>query len=414
MTDRRRALEPVLRRSLDHFRVVAVVGPRQVGKSTLVRTLPGRHYVTLDDLGALGAAMADPRGFVERLPLPATIDEVQRAPALLLAIKEVVDQEKRPGSFVLTGSSRIDTLRGIRETLAGRIALLRLRPMTHLELAGTPDADPIGRLFAFDDVKAAASSFARLGEGLAVRPQDLLAGGFPEPALRLDPRGQREWQHEYRKSVIERDVPAILRIEDVPAFARLFSICGASTAGLLNVSKAARDTGVSVDTANRWISVLETTFVVERRQPYFRNVRKRLVKSPKLYLSDSGLAASILETDDWRDAVERAHAGAILETWMHANLAALAERSEPETRLHFYRTHSQAEVDFVLIRGKRLVGIDVKAASSVRPADAKGIEDLAMQFPKECPFGIVLYRGRTVLPLAEHTVAVPLSTFFAG
>src|SRR5262245_3157729 len=145
---RRRFMEAHLRRALAQFRVVAVIGPRQVGKSTLVEHLPGRHFVTLDDLGALSAAQADPRGFISLLPLPATIDEIQRVPELLLAIKEIVDREQRPGAFLVTGSSRFDTLRGLRESLAGRMALLWLRPMTALELAGLHERSPVDRLFA--------------------------------------------------------------------------------------------------------------------------------------------------------------------------------------------------------------------------------------------------------------------------
>lgn len=414
MDIRSRALERPLLTALKQFRAVAVVGARQVGKSTLVRALPGRHYVTLDDLGALAAAAADPRGFVERLPIPVTIDEIQRVPALLLAVKETVDRERRPGAFLITGSSRLDTLRGIRESLAGRVALLTLRPMTHLELSAAPDADPIGRLFECADVKTVVSRFSAITPGRLDPGREVLAGGFPEPALHLADRERHAWFREYRKSYVERDVPAVLRIDDVPAFIRFVTAGAATTAQLLNLTEIARDLGVSVDTARRWVGVLEATYVAERRAPFWRNVRKRLVKSPKLFLCDSGFAASLLDVADWEHAVHGSLAGPLLETWVHANLAAHADVADPPVRLHFYRTHGQAEVDFVLARGRRLVGIEVKSGSTVRPVDAKGIESLASQFPRECAFGIVLYAGRSVLPLSEHAAAVPLATFLTA
>ncbi len=408
-----RSLQGPLLRALKQFRVVAVVGARQAGKSTVVRALPGRHYVTLDDLGALSAAAADPRGFVERLPIPATIDEIQRVPELLLAIKEVVDHERRPGAFLITGSSRLDTLRGIRESLAGRVALLTLRPMTRLELSGAPDSDPIGRLFECADVKGVVSRLSAIVPGRLDVAREVLAGGFPEPALHLEARERGAWFREYRKSYVERDVPAVVRIDDVPAFLRFLTACAATTARLLNVTDVARDVGVSVDTARRWVGVLETTYVADRRTPFWRNVRKRLVKSPKLFLWDSGLAAHLLDVESWADGIADSLAGPLLETWVHANLAAHAEMTDPPARLHFYRTHAQAEVDFVLARGRRIIGLEVKASSTVRPTDAKGIEELASQFPRECPFGVVLYPGRSVLPLTEHAAAVPLAAVFA-
>jgi predicted AAA+ superfamily ATPase len=390
-----------------------VVGARQVGKSTLVRALPGRHYVTLDDLGALAAAAADPQGFVDRLPVPVTIDEVQRVPELLLAVKAVVDRERRPGAFLLTGSSRLDTVRGIRESLAGRVALLTLRPMTRLELAGAPDADPLGAMFECNDLKSLLRHYSSPRAAPALSGTDVLAGGFPEPVLHLDARGRTAWFGEYRKSYIERDVPAVLRVDDVPAFIRFLTACAATTARLLNLTDLARDVGVSVDTARRWVGVLETTYVAERLLPFWRNVRKRLVKSPKLFFGDSGLAGNLLHVDTWDAAIDAGLAGPLLETWVHANLAAHAEMADPPVRLHFYRTHAQTEVDFVLARGRRLVGIEVKQGATVRPSDAQAIESLASQFPRECPFGLVLYLGRSIVPLSEHAAAIPLARFFA-
>jgi predicted AAA+ superfamily ATPase len=408
-----RSLAPHVQRALEQFRVVAIVGARQVGKSTLAQTMPGRHFVTLDDLGALSAAEADPRGFIAGLPLPVTVDEIQRVPRLLLAIKETVDRERRPGAFLVTGSSRLDTLRGLRESLAGRMALLTLRPMTVLELAHKPDHSPVERLFECKDAPAAARHFSKASPA-HISQETFLAGGFPEPALQLNAAGRRAWFREYRKSYIERDVPAILRIEEVPALVRFLDACAATTAQLLNITDLARDTGVSVDTARRWLGLLEATFIAERRAPYWRNIRKRLVKAPKIFLCDSGLAASLTGVEKWPSGADSTPAGHLLETWMHAQLAALAELAETPAELHFYRTHSQDEVDFVLVRSGELIGIEVKNGATVGRSDADGIESMKEQFPKAFRFGLVLYLGKSVIPLSEHAVAVPLSAFFGS
>jgi len=356
------------------------------------------------------AAEADPRGFIAGLPQPATIDEIQRAPRLLLAIKETVDRQRSPGAFIVTGSSRLDTLRGLRESLAGRMALLTLRPMTVLELAHKPDLCPVDRLFECKDAPAAAQHFAKVTPA-RISQEMFLAGGFPEPALHLNGAGRRAWFREYRKSYIERDVPAILRIEEVPALVRFLDACAATTAQLLNITELARDTGVSVDTARRWLGLLEATFIAERRSPYWRNIRKRLVKSPKIFLCDSGLAASLTGVEKWPSGADRTPAGHILETWV---LAALAELAESPAELHFYRTHSQEEVDFVLVRSGELIGIEVKHGATVGRSDADGIESLKEQFPKVFRFGLVLYLGESVIPLSVHAVAVPLSAFFGS
>jgi hypothetical protein len=410
--DRSRSLEKPVRQALKQFRVVAVVGARQVGKSTLVQKIDGRHFVTLDDLSALSAAESDPRQFIANLPLPATIDEIQRMPKLLLAIKERVDRERRAGHFLLTGSSRLDTLRGLRESLAGRMAVHTLRPMTCLELAGEAEASPVDRLFECEDVRASAALFAAAKRIPDIGAEAFLTGGFPEPAVHLKPNERAAWFSGYQRSYIERDVPALLHVVELPALVRFVTACAASTAQLLNISDLARDAGVSVDTARRWLGVVESTFVVERRAPYWRNIRKRLVKSPKLFLSDSGLAASLMGFRQWPSGPDGRQAGYLFETWVHSQLAALTEHAAEPTELHFYRTHSQDEVDFLLVRPRTMVGIEVKHGRTVSPSDAAGMEALKEQFPKEVRFGVVLYLGDTVLPLTANTVAVPAGAFF--
>ncbi len=396
--------------ALSQFRVVAIVGSRQVGKSTLAEGFAGRHFVTLDDLGALNAAEADPRSFIRDLPRPATIDEIQRVPKLMLAIKELVDKERRPGSFLVTGSSRLDTLRGLRESLAGRMALFHLRPMIAQELAGHPDTSLLDRLFDCRDLRSVTTLFSKAKPLTGVDKKSFLKGGFPEPALHLNQAGRRAWFREYRKSYIERDIPALLHVEELPSLIRFLTACASSTAQLVNTTKLASDIGISVDTARRWIGIFESTFIAERRTPYWRNVRHRLVKSPKLFVCDAGLAASLCGIDSWPTGENAAAAGHLLETWVHNQLATLADLAE--TELHFYRTHSQVEVDFVLARPGKLIGVEVKHNATAKIKDAAGIDSLSMF--KDFRFGIVLYLGDSVIPLSANAVAVPLPLFFGA
>lgn len=407
-------LDRLLRRSvaqaLDQFRVVAVSGPRQVGKSTLVESLPGRSFVSLDDIGVLAAASADPRGFVRALARPATIDEIQRVPQLLLSIKEIVDHDGARGQFLLTGSSRLDTLRGVKESLAGRAAVRSLRPLTWLELRGDATTSPVEALLECADVRDVV---ARYGARPAARTtaDDVLRGGFPEPALAADPRVRAAWFREYLRTYIDQDVPSIVRIEDVPAFGRLLRGVAASTASVINQSDLARDIGLSVDTVRRWLGVLEATEVVVRRLPWFRNLRRRLAKSPKLFLADAGLAGALVGATPWTAAAPSPFAGSLLETAVHAQLTAYAEVADPPVEIYFLRTQDGLEIDFLLVQGPRMVAIEVKSGETVTPTSAKAIEWLADEIGAELAFGVVLYDGATTFPLAPHTVALPFGTF---
>lgn len=399
---------------LKAFRVVAVTGARQIGKSTLVAALRGRTYATLDDIGVLASATRDPVGFIAGLPPPVTIDEIQRVPELLLAIKQRVDRDRTRGQYVLTGSSRLDMLRGIRESLAGRTATLELGPLTWPERRGAPDAAPIDVLFALTSVKDAVAAYAAIRDVRRVEGRDVLDGGFPEPVLELPARARATWFREYIRTYIERDVPAIVQVADVPAFIRFVTACATSSASLLNTSELARDLGIAVDTVRRWIGVVETTFVAHRLVPFARNIRTRLVKSPKLFLADAGLMAALLGITDWREAAARNLIGPLVETWAHQQLRALCALAADPAELSFFRTHGQVGVDFVLERAGRLVPLEIKAGATVRPGDAKGIEAFIEHFPRAASFGLVLHMGDTLHPVTQHAAAVPLGTFLSA
>lgn len=392
-----------------------VSGLRQAGKTTLVRRIdPGRAYFTLDDLSLLAAAREDPQGFIQSLPRPVTLDEVQRVPELLLAIKREVDVRRRAGAFLLTGSSQIPAGRGVKETLAGRVALLRLRPLTWAEAAGNAQSSLLDLLFRFRSASELSAAFA----GRTASPLDsakLMMGGLPVPFLGRKGVGARErWFEQYRATYIEQDVPPLVRIEEVPAFVRFLSLAAARTAQAANMAALAHDAGVSVDTGVRWSALMEMTFLADRIPPYWRNIAKRLVKSPKLHIGDAGLAGHLAGVRGWGDARRLNVAGRLLETLVAQHLLAFADAARVPTRIFHYRTQAGAEVDFVLERGTRLLPIEVKTASTVRTADTRGLGSFLETFGRAAPFGLVLYGGAEAVPLARGLVALPLSFVLEG
>lgn len=410
MPSRPRALEASLRRALREFPVAVVVGLRQVGKTTLVRGLdPARAFVTLDDLGALAAARSDPQGFVRGLPRPVTIDEVQRVPELLLAIKGEVDRRRRPGEFLLTGSARIELRRGVQETLAGRAATLRLRPMTWAEAHGDVAWNPIDAIWR---CRSAAEALAQFKRGAPLEESRTLAGGLPEPLLRRKGAARGRWFEEYRASYVERDVPPILRVEEVPAFVRFLSLAASRTAQTTHFAGLAHDVGVSADTGLRWFGVVEATFLADLLPPYFRNIGKRLVKSPKLHFGDTGLAAALSGVGSWEDARRHNLAGALFETLVAQHALAYASSSPRRFQVFHYRTHGGAEVDFVLERGGRLLPIEVKLTGTPDPSGLGGMRSFMEDFRP--PLGVLLYSGEEAFPVGRSIVAIPATAFLQG
>lgn len=410
MKFRPRLLQPVLRRALREFPIVALVGLRQSGKSTLVERLePGRPYVTLDDLGILSAARSDPQGFLAGLPRPVAIDEIQRVPELVVAIKREVDRRRRPGEFLLTGSAAVQTRHGVQETLAGRAALLRLRPMTWSEAAGRADWNPVDALFS---CRSAAAALSRFGRSTPFDAPRLLAGGLPEPLLRRRGASRSRWFEQYRSAYVERDVPPLLRVEEVSTFVRFLSLAAARTAQTTNLAALAHDVGISADTGIRWSGLLEATFLLELVPPWFRNIGKRLVKAPKLHGGDVGLTAHLAGIQNWKDAQRQNIAGPLLESLVAQHLSVFASASRLPTRLFHYRTHAGAEVDFVTARVRSLLPIEIKLTATPDARDLGGLRAFMKDFA--APFGVLLYAGTESIPLGRSIVALPLTTFLEG
>jgi hypothetical protein len=409
----KRHLEHRLLDSLAHFPVVLLIGARQVGKSTLVRQIAGTawpaRYLTLDDRTTLDAALRDPDGFVQGLDGPAVIDEVQRAPDLLRAIKLVVDRARRPGRFLLTGSAHVLTLAKVSETLAGRVAVHELRPFAWSELKRSV-APRISRLFD------TAASRLLLGEKAAApfgQVRDLLlTGAFPDPALMKSDSARRTWFESYRQTYLERDLRDIAAVAHLPEFSRLMIALALRTGTLLNVAELSRDIGLPETTIKRDLQLLAQTFQVGTLPPFASTRVKRLVKTPKVYWTDTGMAAHLAAARSWSDLGRRNLGGFFLETWVHTEIRKLLSLEQESVELTFWRTHDGHEVDFLLERGGEMVGIEVKSAAAVRSRDLSGLARCREAFGRRWRLSLVLYAGSEALTIDERTVALPLAGFF--
>lgn len=386
--------------------VVCLLGPRQSGKSTLARHADSeRPYYTFDDDAVRGAALTDPAGFLASLPGTLTLDEIQRAPTLLPAIKRAVDRDRRPGRFLLTGSANLLTLPTISESLAGRMEVVRLHPLTEAEKARRP-----GRFLA---ALLAGSLRGRIVSGQP-NPRDLvqrlLHGGFPEAVRRPRLSRLRQWHRDYLDALVQRDAADVANLRNLDYLTRLLALLAHQTASLLTVSTLCKHLGIRRETVENNLAALERLFLVRRLPGWHPNESRRLVKAPKLHLVDSGLAATLsaLSPDDWNTQRERF--GHLLESFVVQQLIAQAGWTDPDLRFWHYRDKDQVEVDLVITRGRDTWGVEVKTAASVGLSDGHGLRRLADQCGKQFRGGVVFYAGVSALPMGDaRFLAVPLS-----
>lgn len=386
--------------------VVCVLGPRQCGKTTLVRTLaPKRAFITLDDSALLESAIADPKHFVEALPAKVTIDEIQRAPSLLPAIKRSVDEDRRPGRFILTGSANILLLPRVSESLAGRMEIIRLHPLSESEKARAPG----GFLRALVDgalqPKVVAHRAKRANSGTLV--DRVAAGGYPEPLARSAARARR-WYSQYTSAILERDVRDIASIRDSGDLRRLLEMCAIRTGTLLNNSSLATDLGIARATLDAYFGILERMFLVRRLPAWHSNASRRLIKAAKIHIVDTGLGAALASLSASDLSASREKFGFLLESWVVQQVMAQAAWTDPDLRCSHFRDKDQVEVDLVISRGARVWGIEVKAGGSVRASDCRGLERLASLAGKNFMGGFVLYDGADCLSMGGGILAVPL------
>jgi len=403
----RRNIGNAVRAALDDTPVILVVGARQTGKTTLARSLVGdgtlATYLTFDDATTLGAARSDPQGFIGGLAGRVVLDEVQKAPEVFPAIKAAVDRERTAGRFFLTGSANVLTLPRLSESLAGRMEVLTLWPLSQGEIKGRQE----GFVDAVLEGRGPRSG-QKEDSGLVLA--ELLKGGFPEVVRRSQPARRRAWFQSYLTTILQRDIRDLSNVEGLVALPNLLSLLATRSASLLNVADLARMAGVPLTSIKRYLALLETVFLVTRLPAWSRNRDKRLGKTPKVYVPDVGLLTHLLRLEPDAFDRDRTPLGPVLETFVVAELLKQASWSESSPRLYQFRTHMQAEVDIVLEDGRgRVAGIEVKASSTVRPADFAGMRVLADAAGEAFVQGVVLYLGTDVVPFGKGLSAWPLS-----
>lgn len=386
--------------------VVFLHGARQTGKSTLIQELAsGRHraeYITLDDAGTLAAARTDPTGFVPALRTPVVIDEVQRAPDLLLAIKASVDRDRRPGRFLLTGSANVLLIPRVSESLAGRMEILTLYPLSQGEIEGVRESF-VDRVFSDEPFPLKREAVNR--EDVIQR---VLAGGYPEVLARA-PARRGAWFGSYVTTILQRDIRDLQEIERLTELPRLLSILAARTGALLNVADLSRASGIPQRTLARYLTLLQMTFLLQLLPAWTVNVRRRLLKSPKLLALDTGLASHLIgqNTEGLTKAPDLL--GHLLETFVIAEVVKQITWNEANPHPHHFRTAEGDEVDLVLeAPSGRLVGIEVKASATIGTADFKGLRVFAAAAGRKFQRGVVLYLGDMAVPFGEAFNALPV------
>jgi hypothetical protein len=384
--------------------VVLVSGPRQCGKTTLVRDLVAgkREFLTLDDDTILASARSDPGGLVRSLD-KATIDEIQRAPDLLRSIKRSIDVDRRAGRFLLTGSANLLTVPQVSESLAGRMEIVNLLPLSQAEIHRRKPAF----LNAAFKGKPAKPGQALAGEYLV---EAVLTGGYPEMLRRRQPGRRQAWARDYIGAIVQRDVRDIAEIEKLDQMPRLLRVLAQYSGQLVNFTQMGGQVGLDDKTTRKYLGILEQLFLVRRLEPWFRNRLKRLVKTPKLHFLDSGLLATLLGITAERVRKDRAIFGSLLETFVFSEVLKQLAWFESPCTLYHYRDKDQDEVDIVVEEDPgAVVGIDVKASATVTGGDFKGLRKLAAACGDDFKLGLVLYDGERSVPFGDRLFAAPVS-----
>jgi hypothetical protein len=403
---RSRTLEPFALAASRQFPVLLVTGARQVGKTTFLRHVSdaSRSYVTLDDPLIQDLARRDPALFFQRFKPPLLIEEIQYVPELLPYIKMEVDRERSPGAFWLTGSQQFHLMRGVSESLAGRAAVVSLLGLSRRELMGQGSDD---RPFLPTAPEIAARE--RTGGRLGLRELYRLIWRGSFPAIALDDEMDRDlFFGSYVQTYLQRDVRDLARVGDEMAFLRFLRIAAARTGQLLNLTQFARDADIAVNTAKSWLSIMQTSGMVYLLEPYHSNLGKRLIKRPKLYFLDTGLAAYLTEWSSAETLEAGAMSGAILETWMLSELLRSYWHHGRRAPFFYYRDRDGREIDLLIVQDETIYPLECKRSTSPSPEDIRHFLTLGKLKTPIGPGGVFCLAERS-LPLSESTMAIPFS-----
>lgn len=387
--------------ALENMPVVVITGMRQTGKSTFLQEqteLRGRKYITLDDFAQLAAAKENPDTFVDT-DEPITIDEAQRCPELFVAIKRAVDRNRIPGQFILSGSANFLLMKNISESLAGRAVYFNMHPFNRRELNGQTAQIPFIRRF-FDE-----PTIADLNEVPSIPLEEVARGGMPSVCLGGF-QDSTHWFNGYEHTYLDRDIRDLGRIGDIIPFRGLLHLAALRTSGILSISDLGRDARLKSTVVTTYLSLMEVSCIFYRLAPYLKNPASRLIKSPKFYLGDAGLACFLAEVE--KLTPDNPFKGAMVETYVAQNLVAILHSTWPRANIFFWNIQGRHEIDFIIEAGNRCIAIEVKASARWEKEDLASLKTFIAASP-HCMAGILAYNGTTPVKLGDRLWAIPLA-----
>ncbi len=405
---KKRSITAAILEALNDTPVVMLNGARQTGKSTLVQEIAKKDfvakYITLDDFSTLSAALSDPSGFLQGFGTPLIIDEIQKAPDLVTAIKSVIDKDRKPGQYLLTGSANVLLVPKISESLAGRMEIINLWPFSQSELENS-DVNFIDRLFL---------SSGEVNDWKAEYQTDIWGrvslGGYPEVLSRTLNKRQDAWFESYVVTILQRDIRDMANIEGLSEMPLLLKLLALRSASLLNYAELSRTTGIKQTTLKRYMTLLEAAFLIYTLKPWSANPGKRLVRSPKIFLTDTGLLSSLTGFDADNMVRQMELAGRLLENFVLMEIVKHISWSETKPAFYHYRTSNGSEVDIVLQnKAGDIVCIEVKSAMTLGKKDFDGLRTFSEAYEKNFRTGLILYPGREFVPFGKDLYIMPIS-----
>lgn len=405
----KRNISNKLEKALKRSPAVLLTGARQTGKTTLVKQIAkdkNYNYITFDDLRFLSAAKNDPIGFISNLSKPVILDEVQRVPEIFLPIKQDIDENRNFGRYILTGSANPLLIPKIAESLAGRIEILELFPLSQGEIIGIKD-NFIDTIFSNQNLNTDNLSKTDLYN-------KILIGGYPT-IQNIDEEDRHAWFNSYLTTILQKDVQELSKISAINEFPRLLNLLAIRAGNIINVAEVSRASGLSVTSLHRYITLLETLFLIYFQKPWSSNLSKRLVKSPKLDLIDTGLLSYLVNLNT-KNVLENLNLmGNVLENFVLMELYKQATWNQTKVNIYYFRTNTGIEVDILLQdQSNNIIGIEVKSSETITSADFKGLSYLEETIGKKLLKGIVLYPGSQTIPFGKKFYALPISSLWGS